>query len=156
MDILMSKYLTRYIWLWLPATVLAFLPDGILPPATTFLAGMAVSAILLVGWAVNTAMFCYRRPLAALAVPVGLEGFSLLGILLRTLGVFTGRFSYVLFGLPSYLPLSPFVGALSDFPGLNAELAVTLVLLGCCLIGYGVGFINRLVNPNPYRPRLEE
>lgn len=151
----MRKYLLRYLVFWVPAVVVAYFFSSAAFPSQ--IAQWFTAFFMLFGWGINTGMAAYRHPLPTLSFLLCYAGLNILVVMTMysaevggAMYVFLHRFG----GIFSFQAVNIFVQTLKGYPGLYAELVVVEVLLGCALVGYLVGLVQRRVNPSPYSPRI--
>jgi len=113
--------------------------------------------IVLIGWSINTGICAYYYPRNTFSLLLGYYSIHLILVVMFYQTVYDSPFrSYldIAAGLFSYKPLDIIEQTLNEFDMTRQRLVILNVIVVCNFIGYIAGFIFRIINPNPYRPKL--
>lgn len=152
----MSKYIVRYLILWLPAALVAYFFNN--ASMASQVAQWFCAFFMVFGWSVNTGMCAYHYPRTTLSLILVYTGINVLLIVLLYASTYASPLNKALIlvgGALSYTPLDAFVRAILDF-NIPHEVYVIAFLVACCFVGYCVGLAYRRVRPNPYSPRMSK
>jgi len=159
----MKKYISRYLFLWLPAITLAYIFTVLNSPHSALSQSMPAQLaqwlcviIMLIGWSANTGMSAYYYPRNTFSLLLTYYSICLILVTLFYRERFDSSIKVYLdiaAGLFSYKPLDILERTLIDF-NMQHRLVILHIIVACNFIGYIIGVIARIMNPNPYRPKL--